>query len=80
MIVVEIFALPLLIVKMKTIFLCLQFQMTRLEHLCVQYLVACIGHRNVLAALQNAARLKLDYIKVGARTRNIQSYIYGKSL
>ena len=42
----------------------LQFQMSRLEHLCVQYLEACIGHRNVLAALQNAARLKLDYIKV----------------
>ena len=38
--------------------------MSRLEHLCVQYLEACIGHRNVLAALQNAARLKLDYIKV----------------
>ncbi len=50
--------------KLKMIF-SLQFQMTRLEHLCVQYLVACIGHRNVLAALQNAARLKLDYIKVG---------------
>ena len=40
--------------------------MSRLEHLCVQYLEACIGHRNVLAALQNAARLKLDYIKVSA--------------
>ena len=42
--------------------------MSRLEHLCVQYLEACIGHRNVLAALQNAARLKLDYIKVCVHT------------
>ena len=53
------------VVVFHDIFLCLQFQMSRLEHLCVQYLEACIGHRNVLAALQNAARLKLDYIKVG---------------
>ena len=36
----------------------------RLEHLCVQYLEACIGHRNVLIALQNAAKLKLDFLKV----------------
>lgn len=43
--------------------LALQFLMTRLEQLCVQYLEACIGHRNVLAALQNATKLKLDYIK-----------------
>ncbi len=43
--------------------------MIRLEHLCVQYLEGCIGHRNVLVALQNAARLKLDYIKVGAPGR-----------
>ncbi|XP_064620345.1 leucine-zipper-like transcriptional regulator 1 isoform X2 [Lineus longissimus] len=43
--------------------LALQFHMTRLGQLCVQYLEACIGHRNVLIALQNAARLKLDFIK-----------------
>ncbi|KAK2169086.1 hypothetical protein LSH36_12g10021 [Paralvinella palmiformis] len=41
----------------------LLFQMTRLEHLCVQYLEACIGHKNVLVALQNATNLKLDFLK-----------------
>lgn len=41
-----------------------QFHMVRLEQLCVQYLEACIGHKNVLVALQNAARLKLDVLKV----------------
>ncbi|ELT93946.1 hypothetical protein CAPTEDRAFT_218846 [Capitella teleta] len=43
--------------------LAVQFQMSRLEHLCIQYLEAFIGHRNVLSALQNAAKLKLDYLK-----------------
>ncbi len=43
----------------------LQFQMARLEHLCVQYLQGCIGHRNVLVALQNATKLKLEFLKVG---------------
>ncbi|KAK3599084.1 hypothetical protein CHS0354_024412 [Potamilus streckersoni] len=43
--------------------LSLQFHMERLEQLCVQYLEASIGHRNVLVALQNAARLKLDFLK-----------------
>ena len=38
--------------------------MRRLEQLCVQYLEASIGHNNVLVALQNAARLKLDFLKV----------------
>ena len=42
----------------------LQFHMLRLEQLCVQYLEASIGHKNVLVALQNAARLKLDVLKV----------------
>ena len=42
----------------------IQFHMLRLEQLCVQYLEASIGHKNVLIALQNAARLKLDVLKV----------------
>ena len=42
----------------------LLFQMKRLEHLCVEYFKACISHRNVLVVLQNAARLKLEFIKV----------------
>lgn len=41
----------------------LQLQMMRLEHLCIQYLESCICHRNVLVALQNAAKLKLDFIR-----------------
>lgn len=43
--------------------LALKFRMLRLEQLCVQYLEGCIGHSNVLVALQNAARLKLDFLK-----------------
>lgn len=38
--------------------------MLRLEQLCVQYLEASINNKNVLVALQNAARLKLDFLKV----------------
>lgn len=41
----------------------LQLQMTRLEHLCIQYLESCICHQNVLLALQNAAKLKLDFLR-----------------
>ncbi|XP_069134398.1 leucine-zipper-like transcriptional regulator 1 [Argopecten irradians] len=43
--------------------LSLQFKMGRLEELCVQYLEASIGHKNVLVALQNAAKLSLDFLK-----------------
>ncbi|XP_067650775.1 leucine-zipper-like transcriptional regulator 1 [Haliotis asinina] len=43
--------------------LALQFHMSRLEQLCVHYLEACIGHRNVLVALRNAAKLNLDFLK-----------------
>ncbi|XP_060077840.1 leucine-zipper-like transcriptional regulator 1 [Ylistrum balloti] len=43
--------------------LSLQFKMRRLEELCVQYLEASIGHKNVLVALQNAAKLSLDFLK-----------------
>lgn len=43
--------------------LALQFNMKRLEQLCVQYLKASISHANVLEALHNAAQLKLYFIK-----------------
>jgi len=46
------------------LFLMLQLQMNRLEQLCIQYLESCIGVRNVLVALQNAAKLGLDFIRV----------------
>ena len=45
---------------------CLQLQMNRLEQLCVQYLESCIGVRNVLVALQNAAKLGLDFVRVSS--------------
>ena len=38
--------------------------MKRLEQLCVQYLEACLDTHNVLAALQNASKLRLDFLKV----------------
>lgn len=43
--------------------LAMKFHMNRLEQLCVQYLEASIENDNVLVALQNAARLKLDFLK-----------------
>lgn len=43
--------------------LAFQFNMKRLEQLCVHYLEATINHANVLEALHNAAHLKLYFIK-----------------
>ncbi|XP_061188835.1 uncharacterized protein LOC133197011 [Saccostrea echinata] len=43
--------------------LALQFHMSRLEQLCVQYLETCIGLKNVLVALQNASKMNLDFLK-----------------
>lgn len=43
--------------------LAVQFDMKRLEQLCVQYLETTISYSNVLKALHNAAHLKLYFIK-----------------
>lgn len=43
--------------------LALQFNMVRLENLCIQYLNATICLKNVLIALHNADSLQLNYIK-----------------
>ncbi|CAG0881340.1 unnamed protein product [Darwinula stevensoni] len=43
--------------------LALQLHMSRLEHLCIQYLAATINHKNVLVALVNANDLRLTYLK-----------------
>lgn len=43
--------------------LAVQFNMKRLEQLCVHYLEATINHANVLEALHNAAHLDLYFIK-----------------
>lgn len=43
--------------------LAVQFNMKRLEQLCVHYLEATINHANVLEALHNAAHLQLYFIK-----------------
>lgn len=43
--------------------LAVQFEMTRLEQLCVQYLSATICLNNVLVALHNASNLHLEFIK-----------------
>ncbi|KAH0949771.1 hypothetical protein HN011_006074 [Eciton burchellii] len=42
--------------------LAVQFNMERLEQLCVNYLEATINHANVLEALRNAVHLKLFFI------------------
>lgn len=43
--------------------LAVQFNMKRLEQLCVNYLEATISHANVLEALHMAVHLKLYFIK-----------------
>ncbi|ESO89967.1 hypothetical protein LOTGIDRAFT_124272 [Lottia gigantea] len=52
-----------ILIMMDVYRLSLQFYMSRLEQLCIQYLETCIGNKNVLVALQNAAKLKLDFLK-----------------
>ena len=51
------------------------FDMGRLKHLCAHFLETCISHRNVLVALQNAARLNVDFLKVNSHT-SPHSYIH----
>ncbi|GAB6032197.1 Leucine-zipper-like transcriptional regulator 1 [Chamberlinius hualienensis] len=43
--------------------LAVQFEMKRLEQLCIQYLESAIHRRNVLVALKNSSQLKLHFIK-----------------
>lgn len=53
----------MVLLMMDVYILSVKFKITRLEHLCVQYLKAAINIDNVLVAVQNADRLKLDFIK-----------------
>ena len=52
-----------ILAMMEVYRLSLQLHMGRLQHLCVQFLEASIGLKSVLFALQNAARLELDFLK-----------------
>nr|CAH7718604.1 unnamed protein product [Callosobruchus chinensis] len=53
-----------IVLRMMDVYrLAVQFNMVRLEHLCVQYLNATICLKNVLVALRNADQLQLDFIK-----------------
>lgn len=53
-----------IVLRMMDVYrLAVQFNMARLEHLCVQYLNATICLKNVLVALHNADHLQLDFIK-----------------
>ncbi|XP_076453190.1 leucine-zipper-like transcriptional regulator 1 isoform X2 [Babylonia areolata] len=52
-----------ILIMMDVYQLSLQFHMNRLEHLCVQFLEACISHRTVLGALHYAAKMKLHFLK-----------------
>ena len=53
-----------IVLRMMDVYrLAVQFNMKRLEQLCVHYLDATINHANVLEALHNAAHLKLYFIK-----------------
>lgn len=53
-----------IVLRMMDVYrLAVQFNMARLEHLCVQYLNATICLKNVLVALHNADQLQLDFIK-----------------
>jgi hypothetical protein len=53
-----------ILAMMEVYRLSLQLEMGRLQQLCVQFLEASIGIKSVLFALQNAARLQLDFLKV----------------
>ena len=48
---------------MQVYMLAVQFQLKRLETLCISYLELSINHRNVLDALKNASALNLSFIK-----------------
>ncbi|XP_060530109.1 leucine-zipper-like transcriptional regulator 1 [Cylas formicarius] len=54
----------IILVRMMDVYqLAEQFKMARLEHLCVQYLNTTICLKNIIEALKNAEKLKLDFIK-----------------
>ncbi|KAH9502451.1 Leucine-zipper-like transcriptional regulator 1 [Bulinus truncatus] len=55
--------IDVILAMMEVYRLSIQLQMGRLQHLCVQFLEASIGIKSVLFALQNAARLQLDFLK-----------------
>lgn len=57
------FSNRIVLLMMDVYRLAVQFEMTRLEQLCVQYLNATICLKNVLVALHNASNLHLDFIK-----------------
>lgn len=53
-----------IVLRMMDVYrLAVQFDMARLDYLCVQYLNATICLKNVLVALDNADHLQLDFIK-----------------
>lgn len=45
--------------------LALNFKLSRLEQLCVQYIEASVDLQNVLVVCENANKLQLDQLKVG---------------
>lgn len=57
------FSNRIVLLMMDVYRLAVQFDMARLEHLCVQYLNATICLKNVLVALHNANNLQLEFIK-----------------
>lgn len=57
------FSNRIVLLMMDVYRLAVQFEMTRLEQLCIQYLNATICLKNVLVALHNANNLHLDFIK-----------------
>lgn len=44
--------------------LALNFKLSRLEQLCVQYIEASVDLQNVLVVCENASKLQLDLLKV----------------
>lgn len=55
--------------------LALNFKLSRLEQLCVQYIEASVDLQNVLVVCENANKLQLDQLKVGVcKTMNKISF------
>lgn len=59
----DILSNRIVLLMMDVYRLAVQFNMKRLEQLCVHYLEATINHANVLEAMHNAAQLRLHFIK-----------------
>lgn len=58
--------------------LALNFKLSRLEQLCVQYIEASVDLQNVLTVCENANKLQLDQLKVNPYLQSNWSNVMNK--